>query len=300
MRFTNKFDSSKNINFFNILKWKLLNRNKVKNQKSNLILENNIKLLTSSNNFICWLGHASFLIQLNNIRILLDPVIANIPFYKRKINFPYEIQSLGKIDYILISHTHYDHFDKTSLKKLINKHTKIIAPLNMGIYLKKLINKNNIIELDWEDSHIINKDISITLTPAKHWGRRALFDTNKALWGGFIIKSIQTIFFAGDTAYDCHFKTIKNKFNIDYALLPIGAYNPEFIMKTNHLNPDEAFQAFNDLEAKCMIPMHYGTFNLTNEPINEPLSWIKKIKVNNQNKNINILNIGEVLQIFKD
>jgi L-ascorbate metabolism protein UlaG (beta-lactamase superfamily) len=117
------------------------------------------------------------------------------------------------------------------------------------------------------------------------------------LWGGYVITyQGKSIYFAGDTASGEHFEEIGKRFNIHYALLPIGAYRPEFIMKYNHLNPEEAFEAFKQLQAKTMIPMHYGTFKLTDEPLDEPLEWIEQIDRENQNK-IKILKVGELLGI---
>ncbi len=295
MRFTNQFDSSKKIKFSNILKWRLFNRKKREIENSNLTFKDDSAILKSDKDFICWLGHASFFVQLDGKRFIFDPVFGNIPFFKRKISFPYDFKDLGKIDFLLISHTHYDHFDVPSVKKILKQKPHVIIPLGMGHYIKKIDKNADISQLDWYQSYKVNDEISIFLTPAKHWGRRGLFDTNKTLWGGFILKSTKTtIFFAGDSAYDSHFKTIGEKFKIDYALLPIGAYKPEFIMKTNHLNPQEAFEAFKDLKAKKMIPMHYGTFKLTDEHINEPLKWIKEIQLENPDK-ILILHIGEAL-----
>jgi len=297
MRFTNQFDSSKEINFFKILKWRLLNPKKRKKESSNLQIKDDFESLNSKDDFICWLGHATCLVQLNSKRFLLDPVFGNIPLYKRKVKFPYNFEDLGKIDYLLITHTHYDHFDAPSIKKILEQKPCIIAPLGMSRYIKKLDKNAQIKELDWYKHYVINVKLSVHLTPAKHWGRRGLFDTNKALWGGFVINSDKkTIFFAGDSAYDSHFKDIAQRYSIDYTFLPIGAYKPEFIMKTNHLNPSEAFEAFLDLKAKKMIPIHYGTFGLTDEPINEPNEWIEEIKKKNPDK-ICIYDIGEVQKI---
>jgi len=299
MRFTNNFDSSKAVNFTHILKWKLFHRQQKEIESKNNILEskNDKVLLESKQNFICWLSHATFLIQIDNKRFLFDPVFGSIPFYKRKSPFPYNIDDLGKIDYLLLSHTHYDHFDKPSIKKILKQKPKLITPLGMDGYIKKIDKKADTHCMDWYDKYELNSELSIHFVPAKHWGRRGLNDTNKALWGGFILKTPKsTIYFSGDTAYDSHFKDIGGRFNIDYALLPIGAYKPEFIMKNNHTNPDEAYKAYKDLKARKMIPMHYGTFELSDEPLSEPLEWIKKIEIMHKDE-ITILKSGEVLKI---
>ena len=128
--------------------------------------------------------------------------------------------------------------------------------------------------------------------PAKHWNKRGLTDFNKTLWGSFIIKSNnKTIYFAGDTAVGNHFKEIAEFFpKIDVALMPIGAYKPEFIMKDAHISPWEALEAFNHLQAKLFIPMHYGTYDLSDEPFGEPYRVMQKEK---DNYNIRVLDVGE-------
>ena len=299
MRFTNKYDSSVSVNFKDILKWKFLHRSKedIESKNYKLPFKDDKSLLDSSEDFICWLTHATFLIQIDSKRFLFDPIFGDIPFYKRKSPFPYDVEELGKIDYLLLSHTHYDHYDEPSVKKVLKQSPKVITPLGMDSYIKKIGKNADISSMDWYDKYEINSELSIHFVPAKHWGRRGLNDTNKALWGGFILESSNTtIYFSGDTAYDSHFKEIGETYEIDYALLPIGAYKPEFIMKNNHTNPDEAYKAYKDLKAKTMIPMHYGTFRLSDEPLSEPLEWITKIQESSQDE-INILNSGEVLKI---
>ena len=299
MRFTNKYDSSKSVNFRDILKWKFFHRTKedVESKSYKLPLKDDKSLLDSSEDFICWLTHATFLVQIDSKRFLFDPIFDDIPFYKRKSPFPYDVEDLGKIDYLLLSHTHYDHYDEPSVKKILEQNPKVITPLGMERYINKIDKNADINSMDWYDSFEVESELSIDFVPAKHWGRRGLNDTNKALWGGFILESKNsTIYFSGDTAYDTHFKEIGEKYEIDYALLPIGAYKPEFVMKNNHTNPDEAYKAFKDLKAKKMIPMHYGTFKLSDEPLSEPLKWIKKIQSENKD-NVMILKSGEVIKI---
>jgi len=296
MRYSNEFDSSKATNVLDILKWKLFYSSSPKKEKSNLKVLDNSNLLSTKEDFICWLSHASFLIQLDQKRFLIDPVFGDIPFYKRYNHFPYKIEALGKIDYLLISHTHYDHFDTPSIKKILIQKPKLILPLGMQDYIYRLDREADIITLDWYQSYSIDKNLSIDFVPAKHWGRRGIFDTNKSLWGGFVLQNSKTvIYFAGDSAYDRHFYDIGDRYSIDYALLPIGAYSPNFFMKHHHLNPQEAYRAFLDLEAKNMIPMHYGTFKLTDESINEPKSWIENIGDNR----IDIISIGKIKKLIK-
>ena len=295
-KFTGVYDTSTNINLLKILKWKLFEHPRRIWQKQKevkpLELQKEADKLVQENDFICWLSHASFLIQLGGKRFLFDPVFGNIPFYKRQISAPYSVEELGNIDYLLLSHTHYDHFDKTSIKALTTQSLKVIVPLKMSKLIKKIINCETI-DLDWYE-YYNDGEIQITFVPAKHWGRRGLFDKNSVLWGGYVLTyQGKSIYFSGDTASGEHFEEIGKRFDIEYALLPIGAYRPEFIMKYNHLNPQEAFDAYRQLRAKTMIPMHYGTFKLTDEPLDEPLSWMETLARENSNM-IKILNVGEV------
>ncbi len=139
----------------------------------------------------------------------------------------------------------------------------------------------------------------ITLTPSRHWSKRTPFDTNKALWGGYVIQDeTHCIYHSGDTAMGDHFKEIGEKFEIDEAFLPIGAYRPESIMKHNHTNPPEALEACALLGAKTLIPIHYGTFRLSDEPLDEPLEWFTQL-VSTQPYpfKIKVLGIGEIYRL---
>ncbi len=298
-KFTGKYDSSTHVNLFKILKWKFFGKadSSVKEKAVRpLQLVHTPEKLRQEEDFICWLSHASFLIQLGGKRILIDPVFGDIPFYKRQIRAPYSVEELGKIDYLLISHVHYDHFDIRSLKMIEAKEPKAVLPLHMSPVLHKAAPSLAARELDWYES-VEEEGLTITLLPAKHWGRRGLFDKNRALWGGYVLRcNGKCLYFAGDTAAGDHFEEIGRRFDIDYALLPIGAYKPEFIMKHNHLNPKEAFEAFEELKAKRMIPMHYGTYKLTDEPLDEPLAWMQKIAAEHPGK-ICFLKAGEVRKI---
>lgn len=295
MRYSNHLDSSKALSLVNVIKWQLFKSRHFRQETSSLLVMNQKDKLSSKKDFICWLGHASFLIQIDKKRILLDPVLGDIPFYKRLIPSPYSHQELGEIDYIFISHTHYDHFDKPSIQKLLDKNATFITPLGMEYYLKKIDKNINVKTFDWYQS-LSDDSVKLSFVPAKHWGRRGLLDTNRALWGGLVIESSQqSIYFSGDTAYEQHFKEIGLKYKIDYALLPIGAYSPREVMSHNHLNPQEAYQAFLDLRANSIIPMHYGTFKLTDEPLDEPEKWIDTIF--NTSSQLFKLHVGEVTMI---
>lgn len=288
-RFYSNLDSSKHLNFINLFKWQILKIKNInfKREKTCLKNVNEKEKLKDSFNKIVWLSHASFYIKLNDFDILIDPVFFDIPGFKRYIDPPYKIEEFEKIDLVLISHSHYDHCDKRSLFKIYEK----FNPLFITPKFLNLLPKNaKTADMLWFEVLELN-GIKIYFLPAKHWSRRGLFDKNRSLWGSFLIKSEKiSIYFAGDSGYDRHFKDIGENFDINIALLPIGAYSPSFIMKPSHLNPKEALKAFEDLNAKIMIPMHYGVYKLSDEPLCEPAEILKKYR----KSTIEILNPGEI------
>lgn len=249
-----------------------------------------------SGEYVLWLGHATLWLGLGRIRLAIDPVLGNIPFYPRHTPLPIPQENLSA-DLILITHAHYDHFDRASLLILLrhNPNTHMVVPKGFWRYLKGYISKEDVFELEWWES-ITLMGITITLVPSKHWSRRTPFDTNKALWGGYVIQNEKhSLYHAGDTAAGDHFKEIGERFEIDEAFLPIGAYRPEIIMQHNHTNPPEALDACSDLRAKTMIPIHYGTFKLSDEPLHEPLEWFETLVEGNHYPFIpKVLRIGEI------
>ncbi len=284
-----------------VLQWKLgsLFKKRAKNPDDDFKLtvrDLDAKDLDIKEDFIIWLGHATFLIQLNGVRILTDPVFGSVPLTPRLAKFPIDIEHL-KPDVICISHGHYDHLDMASLEALeiYSKKTKIIMPAKLSSYLKQ---SADVAELEWYDE-ITQYGIKFTALPASHWHRRGVFDFNKALWCSFLIevedKESKSIFFAGDTAMDKHFEQIASKgYKIDTALMPIGAYLPESVMKQSHMNPEEALGGAKILGVKEMIPYHYGTFNLSDEPIGEPHSWITRLAKKSE-IDVVIVDAGEIV-----
>ena len=238
--------------------------------------------VTDNTAHITFINHSTTLIQMNGINILTDPIYAKRtspvsfagPARVKKPGVKFE--DLPKIDVVIISHNHYDHFDVDTLEKLVERdNSKIIFGLGNSRYLKKH-SKKNAVELDWEQSHQI-KDVKITLLPCRHWNKRTLFDFNKTLWGAFSIEGAKKIYFAGDTGYDYHFKEAGTKIGpFDLAFIPIGAYEPRWFMKWAHINPQEAVLAHKDLRAKKSIGIHFGTFQLTDEAIDQPIIDLKK------------------------
>ncbi len=282
--------------FFKVLKWqfsKLFTKKKELKEYNLKVIKSDF--LNSNKDMIVWLGHSTFFIIIDGKTVLTDPLFYDLPFIKRLAGLPCKVEELKQIDYILISHGHRDHLDIKSIKKLIelNPNVKFLIPLNMGKILQKYT--KNYEEAGWFQK--FNSEIDITLLPAYHWHRRGLMDFNKILWGSFLIQNSKTsIYFGGDSAYSKHFKEIKKVANIDIALISIGAYKPKFIMSNSHTSPNEAIKASNDLGAKVFIPMHYGTYKLSDEPLYEPIDLL----YSNQNKlkaKLQELNIGEIKEI---
>lgn len=269
--------TSPRLSFLTILKWQL-NKSLRKKEKavSSLPIVTREKL--PDGEYALWMGHASLWIALGETIIAIDPVLGDIPLYKRHTPLPLPKEQLHA-DVILLTHAHYDHYDNASINYLLSKNpgTIIIAPVGFWRYLKGKIPRERCFELERWESVMIG-GLFITLVPAKHWSKRTPFDTNKALWGGYVIQhGNHTIYHSGDTAYGEHFTEIGERFEIDEAFLPIGAYRPEAIMQYNHTNPPEALHAAADLKAKTMIPIHYGTFVLSDEPLDEPLTWFEHL-----------------------
>ena len=266
------------------------------------VYQDNVSLLT-------WSGHSTFLFQKHNFNILIDPHLSGraSPFSflgpKRYTPSVFKKDNLPRIDIVAISHNHYDHLDLKSLKIIYEKSPKTIFLVPLGD--KKLLIKNglkNVIEFDWWESYE-TEHLKFVFTPVQHWSKRTFLDRNKSLWGGWWIESKDFKFLhLGDTGYTKDFIDIKKKLGSpDLVAIPIGAYSPRSIMKFSHLDPDEALQAFVDLDAKAAVGMHWGTFILSQEPVDEPIKIIKKQlkKYNIKEKNFMILRHGESLSLDK-
>lgn len=290
-----RYTSSK-LSFLTILKWQFSKsfRKKVAVRSALPILPQ--KKLPEGE-YLLWLGHASVWANIAGTTVAIDPILGDIPLYRRQSPLPIPQDQLCA-DVILITHAHYDHYDKASIEYLLKQNPEmiIVAPNGFWHYLKGKIDRERCFELEWWESVMVG-GLFITLTPSKHWSKRTPFDTNKALWGGYVIQNdTHTLYHSGDSAMGEHFKEIGEKFDIDEAFLPIGAYRPEAIMKHNHLNPPEALQAAEDLGAETLIPIHYGTFILSDEPIDEPIEWFKQL-IDNDKRNpfkAKLLKIGEI------
>lgn len=248
---------------------------------------------------IIWLGHATFLLQINGVRMITDPVFYKIPGFKRYTKDPIELEKLLNIDFILLSHDHRDHCDRKSLTKLFQFNSPaILTSLGMKDLIAPWIKGDpEIQEAGWYQRYnLFNDKLRITFLPSRHWCRRGTRDFNKRLWGSFMIETPErVIYFGSDSGYGDHFAQLGRIFpKIDLAILGIGAYRPKFIMKESHTNPKEAKKAFEKLGAKKMIPMHFGTYDLSNEPMNEPYLWIQELFKSDPSK-LAMLHPGQVM-----
>lgn len=268
-----------------LLKWKF-QRNPFKTEKALLQpvipIHHQLDWMKGDEDILIWLGHSSFYIRISGIQILIDPVFGDILTVRRRAEFPFDPDIFMNIDYILLSHDHRDHLDKKSLKLLAtnNPQATYLAGAGSQKLLRKITGSDLIHTSFWySEFPLDNNDLTITFVPAQHWSKRSAFDTNKRLWGGFVLESPNLrLFFGGDSGYDSHYRDIGKLFGgFNYVILGIGAYEPRWFMKEVHESPEEAIQAFRDLYGENMIPMHYGTFDLADEPLNRPLKELKKV-----------------------
>ncbi|MDR0494190.1 MAG: MBL fold metallo-hydrolase [Treponema sp.] len=253
---------------------------------------------------ISFAGHASMIIKMDSQIIFTDPFFSNAALIKRKdvkTKFDFSKLSLNsktaEKPVVLISHNHYDHLDRYSVKELIKKEAVFIVPSG----LKNLLSKwgaREVHELDWWESVSLGA-ISYTFLPAQHWSRRIGQNGGKTLWGGFLIEGSKTIYFSGDTGYFMGFQEFGRRYDVDYALLGAGAYEPRWFMHYSHMNVEEFFRAADELRAKTAIPMHFGAISLSDEPLLYPLYEVDKYLERNPAcvQKIVPLRVGELLKI---
>ena len=238
-----------------------------------------------------WIGHSTFLIQFSGYNMLTDPHFGEraSPVSwagpSRVTPLPFTLAQIPLIDIILISHNHYDHIDTKSIKNILAKQTLrqpvFYVPLGVGKLLASLGCKR-VIEMDWWDqieySTNGQEQLNIACVPAQHYSGRSLFDKNKTLWSGWVVKcKTFTYYFSGDSGYNKDFKEIGKRFGpMDLACINIGAYGPEWASKGVHLNPEQAVQVHQDVRSKFSVAAHWGTFILSFEDIDAPPSRLRK------------------------
>jgi N-acyl-phosphatidylethanolamine-hydrolysing phospholipase D len=230
---------------------------------------------------VTYIGHATALVQVGGVNVLTDPHFSQRAFLvqfagPRRWQSPgVAFDDLPHIDVVLISHNHYDHLDRDSVLAL-NKQAEgpplFVVPLGIDQWMRKA-GIENFEALDWWQQHAVG-NLQVTFVPAQHWSRRTLSDRNETLWGGFVAQAAgRSFYFAGDTGYGPDFVAIGERFGgIDLALIPIGAYEPRWFMSDQHVNPDEAIRIHRDIKARRSVGIHWGTFLLTDEPLDQPLA----------------------------
>jgi L-ascorbate metabolism protein UlaG (beta-lactamase superfamily) len=233
-------------------------------------------LVTAEEMAVTFIGHSSFLVQAAGRNLLFDPVFSTWLILLRRQRRPgVRVRDLPPIDMVLLSHAHMDHLDRSSLRRVVRATRRrsgrapiAIVPRDVAEVVRGL-GFAQIVELDWWQSYDAG-GLTVTHTPAKHWGTRWFTDGHRG-YGGYMLEGGQKrLYYSGDTAYFSGFREIGRRLQPELALLPIGAYSPESY-RSVHTSPEDALRAFADLGAHQMIPMHYGTFWLSNEPMHEPL-----------------------------
>jgi L-ascorbate metabolism protein UlaG (beta-lactamase superfamily) len=223
--------------------------------------------------FAGWVGHSTVLINFSGTTLLTDPNFSRrIKILRRAVDIPLEPEELGSIDLVLISHAHYDHFDLQSLKRL-SKDALLVIPSGCRELVEGL-GFAGIIELGWNERFRF-RDLEIEAFKPAHWAKRSWFDDEVRGYNAYLLtKNGKTILFAGDTGYSRIFAEKSKERDFLISLLPITAYKPEWFRR-NHLNPEEALRVFQETQSRFMIPIHWGTFILSHEPIEEPIERLK-------------------------
>ncbi|MFJ2813200.1 MBL fold metallo-hydrolase [Streptomyces sp. NPDC087294] len=226
---------------------------------------------------VSWAGHASWVVQVGGLTVLTDPV-----WSRRILGTPPRITPVGiawdalpRVDAVVISHNHYDHLDAPTLRRL-PRATPVFAPAGLAVWFRRR-GFTSVTELDWWEGAELS-GVRFDFVPAHHWSKRSLTDTCRTLWGGWVLTAPdgQRVYFAGDTGYGHWFERIGRRYpGIDLALLPIGAYDPRWWLSDVHCDPEEAVRAVRDLGARRLVPMHWGAFVLSAEPVLEPLTRVR-------------------------
>jgi L-ascorbate metabolism protein UlaG (beta-lactamase superfamily) len=228
---------------------------------------------------VTFIGHSSFFVQIGGLNVVIDPNFARWLFVLKRLRQPgLRIRDLPPIDLVLVTHAHFDHLHRPSLRSLVQQTRRadgspptVVVPHHVFDLVSDL-GFGDVVELNWWNNYR-HKGVTVTHVPARHWGARVLRDSHRG-YGGYVVRdSKHSVYHAGDTAYFGGFREIGNRLAPELALLPIGAYSPE-TFRNVHTSPGDATRAFLDLKSKWMVPMHYGSFRLSHEPMEEPLQLL--------------------------
>jgi L-ascorbate metabolism protein UlaG (beta-lactamase superfamily) len=246
---------------------------------------------------LTWIGHASFLLSLHGTNLLIDPVFsrrAGVTY--RRFDAPgLEVDQLPPVDAVLVTHSHHDHLDSRSLALLPG--IAAIVPSGVGRWVRH----REAVELGWWQSTQVG-EARVTLVPACHWSRRHVADTNRSLWGGYVVEGPGASFYhAGDTAFFRGFAEIAERFpSLTAAAIPIGGYGPTWLTKGYHMTPEEGGRAFLACGARLMVPMHWGAFRLSDEPLSEPVERLRawwRAHGPSDGRGLAVMAVGETLAL---
>lgn len=308
LRFANEDGVYAPLSFISLLKWRFGETHTPwPAHRDNLVVPTIKPRVLGADLQVTFVGHSSVLLQTQGLNILTDPIWSEraspVSFSgPKRVHAPgIAFSALPPIDVVLISHNHYDHLDIPTLKRLEQQfHPVFIAGLGVEGFLKKhLGSKAHIVTLDWRQQYNINADNHIVFVPAVHWSKRDLFDTNKQLWGGFVMQTpTGNIYFSGDTGFGgagATFSKIAHYGPFRLALLPIGAYEPRWFMHYGHVNPAESVAIFKILKPQYAMAIHFGTFHLTDEGIDAPVIALDKAlnEAHLTQQQFRVLQVGE-------
>lgn len=280
-------DLAEDANMFKIMKAFLFNREEREPSKTLPYVQIDLKEPADSEPEIIWFGHSSYLIKVEGKTLLVDPVFSGnaspVSFFAKsfKGSNAYQIDDFPKIDYVLITHDHYDHLDYESILKLKNRGIQFFTSLGVGEHLAYWgINEKDITEFDWWQQIPVDANIKLTAAPARHFSGRK-FKRNQSLWSSFILETPnKKIYLGGDSGYDTHFKTIGEKYGpFDLALLECGQYNAWW--PYIHMMPEQTVQAAIDLNTKVLMPVHWSKFTLALHNWNEPIKRVTALAKKN-------------------
>ncbi len=293
--------------FLDVVWWKLFSKTDYTKQEQNflpgVLPDTARRLAQTKGDFVLWIGHNTFLIRINNTYWLTDPIFSKRALIPARVTPPAlsleELNLLVPEMNIVISHNHYDHLDRATMKKL-PRNAPVFVPLGLKTMVEKM-NKQVVHEMDWWEEYDLGRSTRLVCLPAQHWSLRITKGRNRSLWASWLLITPEvTLYFGGDSGYFKGFKEIgKRFFGIDYAFMATTAYHPRWFMAYNHMNIAEAIQGFADLNARYFIPTQWGTFHLGDEPAGYPgLDLARHITDNHLDAGrFKIMDIGQILAI---
>jgi N-acyl-phosphatidylethanolamine-hydrolysing phospholipase D len=293
--------------FLDFLRWQLSEKTPYSPEEGNaipvVVSDLHERIRSTSGDFIAWIGHASFLIRINGEYWITDPIFSERALLPKRKTPPgislSEFVALPGKKNVMISHNHYDHLDSESIRRL-PADTRVYVPLGLKPIMNDL-GKEDVVEMDWWQAVSCGDRCQVVCLPAQHWSRRISQNTDSTLWASFLLVTPgRKIYYGGDSGYFIGYREIGRRYSgIDYALLPVTAYEPRWFMHYPHMDAREALDAFRDLGARYFIPTQWGTFRLGDEPIGQAPSALSKAaqSTNIDPARIIVMGIGQLLPI---